>query len=85
MHTTVSAAVDADIKAQAVSILQREGLTMSQAIRALLSYVAREGRLPGDIAFFGADSQPSTGDADEHDLPTYASFSELMRAITGEP
>ncbi|MBV8046933.1 MAG: type II toxin-antitoxin system RelB/DinJ family antitoxin [Paludibacterium sp.] len=84
MHTTVSAAIDAEVKAQAVRVLQREGLTLSQAIRALLGYIAREGKLPDDVPFFGSGSLPSTAEADESALPTYASFNELMRAITGE-
>ncbi|BEV71372.1 MULTISPECIES: type II toxin-antitoxin system RelB/DinJ family antitoxin [unclassified Paludibacterium] len=85
MQTTVSAAIDAAIKEQAVAILSREGLTLSQAIRALLGYIAREGQLPQGLPFFGLDSLPSVGEDQEGPIETYASFAELMRAITGEP
>jgi DNA-damage-inducible protein J len=49
--------VDDDLKAQAAETLSRFGLTISDAVRILLTRVAREGALPAGL----------TADPDAHD------------------
>lgn len=53
---TVNAQVEADVERRAAEILQREGLTVADAVRRLLEHVASEGAVPPELtADEGAD------------------------------
>jgi DNA-damage-inducible protein J len=45
----IQARIDPDVKAQAVAVLDRLGLTVSDAVRILLTRTAREGALPFEL------------------------------------
>lgn len=49
-NALIQARIDADIKERAGEVLGNMGLTLSDAVRILLTRVAREGRLPLDFA-----------------------------------
>jgi DNA-damage-inducible protein J len=49
MTTTVQARIDHEIRDQAASVLERWGLSVSDAVRILLTRTAREGRLPIEL------------------------------------
>ncbi len=49
-NAIVQARVDARVKAEAAAVLDNMGLTVSDAVRILLTRVAREGALPFDFA-----------------------------------
>ncbi|MDR3507700.1 MAG: type II toxin-antitoxin system RelB/DinJ family antitoxin [Caulobacteraceae bacterium] len=46
----VQARIDPELKARAAEVLDRMGLTVSDAVRILLTRVANEGALPMDFA-----------------------------------
>ena len=50
--------IDAELKARAVAVLDGMGLTVSDAVRILLTRIAKEGALPFDFA-----TDPATHDA----------------------
>ena len=49
MTTTVQARIDEDIRDEASKVLERWGLSVSDAVRILLTRTAREGRLPIEL------------------------------------
>ena len=49
MTSIVQARVDADLKASAAAVLQEMGLTLSDAVRILLTRIDREKRLPLEL------------------------------------
>ena len=57
-NALVQARIDADLKARATAVLDTMGLTVSDAVRILLTRIANEGALP-----FGFASDPATHDA----------------------
>ncbi|MBE1159422.1 type II toxin-antitoxin system RelB/DinJ family antitoxin [Dyella acidiphila] len=57
-NALVQTRIDADVKARAVAVLDSMGLTVSDAVRILLTRVANEGALPFDFSI-----DPSVHDA----------------------
>ena len=57
-NALVQTRIDADLKARAAAVLDNMGLTVSDAVRILLTRIAREGALPFDFA-----SDPAAHDA----------------------
>lgn len=57
-NAIVQARVDAQIKEQASAVLENMGLTLSDAVRILLTRVAKEGALP-----VGLTTDPAAPDA----------------------
>lgn len=49
MTITVQARIDEEIRDQAGRVLERWGLSLSDAVRILLTRTAREGRLPIEL------------------------------------
>jgi DNA-damage-inducible protein J len=49
-NALVQARIDAELKARAAQVLDSMGLTVSDAVRILLTRIAREGALPFDFA-----------------------------------
>lgn len=49
-NAIIQTRIDADIKARASAVLEKSGLTVSDAVRILLTRTANEGVLPMDIA-----------------------------------
>ena len=78
-NALVQARIDADVKDRATAVLESMGLTVSDAVRILLTRTANEGALPLELvsnsdahdAWFGAkvlqalaDKRPDIGDAE---------------------
>ena len=74
MTATVQARIDEEIRDQASKILERWGLSVSDAIRILLTRTAREGRLPIELLSTSAEhddwfrDQVSLALSDEHEV-----------------
>lgn len=57
----VQTQIDADVEKRAAEVLQREGLTVGEAVRQMLTRTAEDGALPfaretaGDAEVFGDD------------------------------
>jgi len=57
-NALVQARIDADVKDRATAVLDGMGLTVSDAVRILLTRIANDGALP-----FGFATDPATHDA----------------------
>ena len=57
-NALIQARINADLKARATAVLDNMGLTVSDAVRILLTRIAKEGTLPFDFA-----SDPAAHDA----------------------
>lgn len=73
----VRARIDAATKAEAVAVLAGMGMSVSDAIRMMLTKVAREHTLPFDIRP-NAETVTAMEEARRGNLPSFASVSDLM-------
>lgn len=56
-NALIQTRIDADIKARASAVLEKSGLTLSDAVRIMLTRTANEGALPMSLA--GRDEEPA--------------------------
>jgi len=73
----VRARIDAATKAEASIVLAGMGMSVSDAIRLMLTKVAREHTLPFDIRP-NAETVAAMEEARRGNLPSFASVSDLM-------
>lgn len=62
MESFVKARIDSDIKAKAEINLQKMGLSMSTAIRALVYIIANEGKIPFTIKTLNEETLETSND-----------------------
>ncbi len=99
-NALVQTRIDADVKERATAVLESMGLTVSDAVRILLTRTANEGALPLEMlsdreahdAWFRAKVREALEDthADVSDTDVTAQFAArraaaLRKAGTGEP
>ena len=78
-HTQlVQARVDGEIKAQAAAALAGMGLTVSDAVRILLTRIAREKMMPLDLLIPNATTIAAMEEARAGNLPRFDSIQALM-------
>ena len=80
----VQARVDGAIKEEAAAVLAAMGLTVSDAVRLLLTRVAREHALPFDPLIPNATTIAAMKEARAGNLPRVTSVEELMTALHAE-
>ena len=80
----VQARVDGAIKEEAAAVLAAMGLTVSDAVRLLLTKVAREHALPFDPLIPNATAIAAMKEARAGNLPRVTSVEELMTALHSE-
>jgi DNA-damage-inducible protein J len=80
----VQARVDGAIKEEAAAVLAAMGLTVSDAVRLLLTRVAREHALPFDPLIPNATTIAAMREARAGNLPRVTSVEELMTALHAE-
>jgi DNA-damage-inducible protein J len=80
----VQARVDGAIKEEAAAVLAAMGLTVSDAVRLLLTKVAREHALPFDPLIPNATTIAAMKEARAGNLPRVNSVEELMTALHAE-
>ncbi len=73
----VRARIDAATKAEAAAVLAGMGMSVSDAIRILLTKVAREHTLPFDLRP-NAETVAAMEEARRGDLPSFDTVSDLM-------
>jgi DNA-damage-inducible protein J len=56
-NALIQTRIDEDIKVRASAVLEKSGLTLSDAVRIMLTRTANEGVFPMDIAARGASSE----------------------------
>lgn len=74
----VQARIDGEIKAQATAVLGAMGLTVSDAVRILLTRVAREKMMPLELLTPSAATLDAMKEAAEGALPRFDSVQALM-------
>lgn len=74
----VQARIDGAIKEEAAAVLATMGLTVSDAVRLLLTRVAREHALPFDPLVPNATTIAAMKEARAGNLPKFDSVKELM-------
>lgn len=80
----VQARIDGAIKAEAAAVLAAMGLTVSDAVRLLLTRVAREHALPFDPLVPNEVTIAAMKEAREGNLPSAKSIDELMAALNAD-
>lgn len=77
----VQARISADIKQEAAAVLEAMGLTVSDAVRLLLTKVAREHALPFDPLIPNETTIAAIMEARAGDLPQAHTIAELKKAL----
>ena len=80
----VQARIDGDIKAEASIVLQAMGLTISDAVRLLLTKIAKEHALPFDPLMPNETTIQSIKEARSSKLPQAKNVNDLMKALNAD-
>lgn len=80
----VQARVDEEIKAQATAALADMGLTVSDAVRMLLTRIAREKMMPLELMVPNATTRAAMEEAEKGDLPRASSIKELFEELNAD-
>jgi DNA-damage-inducible protein J len=77
-NALVQARIDGAVKDEAAAVLAAMGLTVSDAVRLLLTKVAREHALPFDPLIPNEETIEAMKEARRGNLPSFATVGELM-------
>lgn len=77
----VQARIDGAIKDEAASVLAAMGLTVSDAVRMMLTKVAREHALPFEPLIPNAETIAAMKEARSGHLPRVSSIDQLKKAL----
>lgn len=77
-NALVQARIDAAVKDEAAAVLAAMGLTVSDAVRLLLTKVAREHTLPFDLLVPNAETIAAMKEARQGNLTSFTTVEELM-------
>lgn len=80
----IQARVDGEIKAQATAALADMGLTVSDAVRILLTRIAREKMMPLSLMVPNAVTLSAMEEAKNGNLPEFDSIDALMKDLYAE-
>ncbi len=83
-NSLVRVRIDAHIKEEATVVLAAMGLTVSDALRIMLTRVAREKALPFEPLVPNAETVQAMKEARRGDLPSFANVEELMANVNAE-
>jgi DNA-damage-inducible protein J len=76
--------IDGAIKEEAAAVLAAMGLTVSDAVRLMLTKVAREHALPFDLLIPNADTIAAMKEARAGNLPSVNSIADLKAALNAD-
>lgn len=76
--------VEKKVKVQAAKTLAAMGLSVSDAVRVLLTRVAAEKALPFEVKVPNAETASAMQEARRGDLPTFKSVADLMSDLNAE-
>jgi DNA-damage-inducible protein J len=82
-NALVTTRIDANIKAEASLVLSAMGLTVSDAVRLLLTKVAKEKALPFDVWQPNAETIAAMKE-DLSKAPTFSTISDLMVSLNAD-
>ena len=77
-NALVQARIDGAVKDEAAAVLAAMGLTVSDAVRLLLTKVAREHALPFDPLIPNEETIAAMKEARRGNLPSFATVGELI-------
>ena len=80
----VQARVNREIKAQAADALAAMGLSVSDAIRILLTKVAREKSMPAELFTPNNVTAAAILESEKNDLPCFNSVNELFKELNSD-
>ena len=83
-NSVVRARIDAHIKEEATAVLAAMGLTVSDALRIMLTRVAREKALPFEPLVPNAETIQAMKEARRGNLPSFANVEELIADVNAE-
>lgn len=78
MTTTIHVSIDENVNARATEALMKMGLSVPDAVRALLTLVAAEKTLPFAIDTPNAETLAAMREVEFGDLPRFGSMQELF-------
>jgi DNA-damage-inducible protein J len=77
-NALVQARIDSEVKEEASTVLEAMGLTISDAVRLMLTRVAREKTLPFEPLSPNEETIEAMREARKGRLPRFSSVDELM-------
>jgi DNA-damage-inducible protein J len=77
-NAIVQARIDSDVKEEASTVLEAMGLTISDAVRLMLTRVAREKALPFEPLIPNEETIEAMREARKGRLPRFDTVDELM-------
>lgn len=83
-NALVQTRIDAAIKKQAAAVLAEAGLTVSDAVRMMLTRVAREGDVPYDLFRPNAETIAAMEEARAGNLTSFDSVEALMADLNAD-
>jgi DNA-damage-inducible protein J len=82
--TVVRARIDEHVKEEATSVLDKMGLTVSDAIRMLLIRVAKEKALPFDVRIPNAETVAAMEEARRGGLKSFNNVQDLLKDLNAD-
>jgi DNA-damage-inducible protein J len=83
-NALVQARIDGDVKEEAAAVLASMGLTVSDAVRLLLTRVAKERAFPFDPLIPNAETVEAMKEARRGRLTSFESVDELMADLNAD-
>ena len=83
-NQVVQARINGEVKAQAAAVLAGMGLSVSDAVRMLLTRVAREKKLPPELFVPNETTLAAMKEAQSGDLPRVRSVAKLFEAMDAD-
>jgi len=83
-NAVVRARIDEDIKEEASIVLASMGLTVSEALRLMLTRVAKEKKLPFEPLVPNAETIAAMKEARKSKLKSFTSINDLMEDLNAE-
>ena len=80
----VQARIDGKIKKEAAIVLAAIGLTVSDAVRLMLTRVAQDKALPFEPLIPNAETIAAMEEADRGDLPSFNTIEELLADLLAD-
>ena len=80
----VGAYIEKEIESEAANVLAAMGLTISEAIRILLTMIARDKELPFEPLIPNEETIAAMQEARSEDLPNFNSVDELFEELNAD-
>jgi len=82
--TMIHVRVDEDLKARASDTLEKMGLSLSDAVRLLLTRIAAEQALPFEVRVPNAETVASIKEGEQGDVLRASNMAEMMALLNAD-